>query len=212
MMELYYRPGAASLAVHAMLEEVGAEYQLIRVTGRGDDLSPPEYAALNPHHRVPTLVDGDLVVYEAAAVLMHLADTHPTARLAPALGSDARADWYRWMAYLTNTVQASFMIWIYPERYTAEPSGIDAVELQAERDLTGMREFLEAELEGRDHLLDDFSTADLFLFMVTRWGRNMDPRWWDQPNLGRHYRSVVGRPAVSRAMQLEQLEDDLSRR
>jgi glutathione S-transferase len=211
-MELYYRPGAASLAAHAMLEEVGAEHRVILVTGHGDDISPADYGAINPHPRVPTLVDGDLVVYEAAAVLMHLADTHPAAALAPALGSAARADWYRWMAYLTNTVQATFMLWIYPERYTADPAGVPAVELQAERDLTEMREFLEAELAGRDHLLDEFSTADLFLFMVTRWGRNMDPRWWDQPNLGRHYRAIRARPAVARTMGIEQLEDDLSRR
>jgi glutathione S-transferase len=114
--------------------------------------------------------------------------------------------------YLTNTVQATFMVWLYPERYTADPDGIPAVKLQADRDLAKMREFLEAELEGRDHLLAEFSTADIYLFMVTRWGRNLDPRWWDQPNLGRHYRAVRARPAIARTMEIEELEDDLSRR
>ncbi len=206
-MELYYRPGAASLAAHIALLEVGEPFRLVLVTGRGDDISPPGYPALNPHRRVPTLVDGGLVVYEAAAVVMHLADTHPAAGLAPAIGTPERADWYRWMAYLTNTVQATMMVWIYPERYTADPAGIAAVKLQAARDLAGMRDFLEAELEGRDTLLDAFSTADIFLLMLTRWGRNLAPRWWDQPNLGRHYRAVRERPATSAAMTAEDLTE-----
>ncbi len=76
-MDLYYRPGAASLVAHIMLLEVGAEHRLVRVEGQGDDITPSGYEHLNPHRRVPTLVDGSLVVYEAAAVVMHLG-RHPS--------------------------------------------------------------------------------------------------------------------------------------
>ncbi len=206
-MDLYYKPGAASLVAHIMLLEVGAEHRLVLVEGQGDEITPPGYESLNPHRRVPTLVDGSLVVYEAAAVVMHLADTHPEAGLAPPLGTAERAAWYRWMAYLTNTVQATLHVWIYPDRYTSDPEGVSGVERQAERDLDRMRQFIERELDGREYLLDDLSTADLFLFMVTRWGRNLPTGWWDQPNLGRHYRQIKARPAVAEAMQTEGLED-----
>jgi glutathione S-transferase len=202
VIDLYYRPGAASLAPHAALEELGLEFRLIAVTGHGDQIQPPGYPKLNPHRRVPTLVDGDRVVSESAAVLMYLADAHPEGGLAPA----DRTEWYRWLVYLTNTVQATFMVWIYPERYTADPEGIPGVKLQAERSLTTMRDFIEGELDGRETLLDRFSAADLYLFMLTRWGRNLDPKWWDQPNLGRHYRSVLARPAVARVAAREGVE------
>ena len=98
-------------------------------------------------------------------------------------------------------------VWIYPDRYTSDPAGVAGLELQAERELDRMRQFLERELDGREYLLDDLSTADLFLFMVTRWGRNLPTRWWDQPNLGRHYRQLKARPAVAEAMRSEGLED-----
>ncbi len=206
-MDLYYRPGAASLSAHIMLLELGLPHRLIEVTGRGSAVQPPGYLELNPHARVPTLVDGDLVIYEAAAVSMYLAETHPEAHLCPAPGSRERADWYRWMTYLTNTVQATLMIWIYPERFTDEQSGIAGVKRQAATDLTGMRDFLEASLAGREHLLSAYSTVDIYTMMVTRWARRMDEPWWDMPNLGRHFRSVRERPAVREAYRREQLDD-----
>src|SRR3990170_2198907 len=103
-------PGAASMPVHALLEEVGAEYRLIRVTKEDGRVEPPELERLNPHRRVPTMKDGDLVMYESAACIMHLSDCYPEAELAPPPGTPERALWYRWLTYLTNTVQATFMV------------------------------------------------------------------------------------------------------
>ena len=76
----------------------------------------PEYLKLNPNGQIPVLVDGDLVLYETAAICMHLADTHPGAALAPPLGTRERAHYYKWMAWLTNTLQAMLMHYFYPER------------------------------------------------------------------------------------------------
>ena len=198
-MELYYRPGSAAFAPRVMLEEVGAPYRLIQVA-RDHAAQPAGYEQLNPHRRVPTLVDGDLVVSESAAVLMHLADSFPEAGLAPAVGTPERASWYRWMTYLTNTVQATMMIWFYPERFTTDPEGIDAVQQQAAHDLAAMLQIVEAAIEGREYLLDAFSTADIYLFMLTDWGADMQPAWPGRPGLGRHYRLVGARPAVQRAL------------
>ncbi|MCC6224169.1 MAG: glutathione S-transferase [Thermoleophilia bacterium] len=208
MIDLYFMPGAASLSTHVLLEEVGAPYRLLRVTKEDGRIEPPELERLNPHRRVPTLVDGDLVLYEAAACAMHLADAHPRAGLAPALGTPERAHWYRWLVYLTNTVQATFMIFFYPERYTADPGGAAAVQAEAESALAGMREFLAGELRsGGPHLLGErYSAADVYLFMLTRWGRRLETRWWDEPVLGAHFRRVFERPAVQRAWAQEGLD------
>jgi glutathione S-transferase len=209
MIELYYMPGAASMPVHALLEEVGAGYRLVRVVKEDGRVEPPELVRLNPHLRVPTMTDGDLVMYESAACIMHLSDRYPEAGLAPPLGMPERALWYRWLTYLTNTVQATFMIAIYPERYTADPAGAAAVKSQATVALEGMRTFLEGELAaGGPYLLGDrFTSADLFLYMVTRWGRRLEPKWWDGERLGTHYRLVGERPAVRRMREQEGLDD-----
>ena len=201
-------PGAASMPVHALLEEVGAEYRLIRVTKEDGRVEPAELERLNPHRRVPTMTDGDLVMYESAACIMHLSDRYLEAELAPPLGTPERALWYRWLTYLTNTVQATFMVFFYPERFTADPEGAEAVKANAEGDLDRMRDFLEGELAGGPYLLGErFTSADLFLYTLTRWGRRLEAKWWDEPRLGAHYRLVGERPAVKRMREQEGLDD-----
>ena len=75
--------------------------------------------------------------------------------------------------------------------------------------LAGMRDFLEGELAaGGPYLLGErFTSADLYLFMLTRWGRRLDPKWWDRPSLGAHFRRVGERPAVQRMWEQEGLDD-----
>jgi glutathione S-transferase len=210
VIDLYWMPGAASLAVHALLEEVGAEYRLHRVSRDGGKVEPPELPELNPHVRVPTAVlDGGVVMYESAALVMHLSDLYPEAGLAPAPGTPERALWYRWLTYLTNTVQATFMIFFYPERHISEGADPEPVKRRAEASLAGMRDFLEGELTaGGPYLLGErFTSADYYLWMLTRWGRRVEPKWWDQPELGAHWRRVRERPAAQRVYEQEELTE-----
>lgn len=196
------------MAPHVVLEEVGAGYRLVRVSRQDGRVEPPEFVRLSPHGRVPLFVDGDLVMSESAAIVMHLCDLHPESELAPGVGTPDRAQWYRWLTYLTNTVQATFMIAFYPERATSDPAGVDAVKAKAESDLAGMRDFLETELAtGGPYLLGQrFTSADIFLFMLTRWGRRLEPKWWDQRELGAHFRRVYERPAVQRVWEQQGLD------
>ena len=90
MYQLYYSPGKANLAPHMLLEEIGAPYELVAVDTERGAHRDAAYLKLNPNGRLPVLVDGDLVLYETAAICLHLADRHPEAGLAPALGSAAR--------------------------------------------------------------------------------------------------------------------------
>jgi len=209
MIELYYRPGAASMPVHSLLEEVGADYRLRKVTGRGDSLEPPELLRLNPHGWVPALVDGELVLTESVACLLHLSDRFPEADLAPGLGTPERARWYRWLVYMTNTVQPAFLVYFYPDRYAPEGDAADAVGATASRRLAGMRDYLEGELAAHGPYLlgERFTSADLFLHALTRWGRRLEPSWWTLPHLGAHYRLVDERPAVRRMREQEELDD-----
>jgi glutathione S-transferase len=209
VIDLYYMPGAASLAVHAVLEEVGADYRLVRVVREAGRIEPAELEQLNPHRRVPTMVDDGLVMYEAAACVMHLSDRHPEADLAPPLGTPERALWYRWLTYMTNTVQAAFMVYFYPARVVDDEGASETVLRATAASLAGMRDFFERELAtGGPYLLGDrFTSADLYLCMLTRWGRRLDPKWWDQPHLGAHFRRVRERPALQRVYEQEGLEE-----
>jgi glutathione S-transferase len=95
----------------------------------------------------------------------------------------------------------------YPERGTTDPGGAEAVKAQAEADLAVMRRHLEGELTTGPYLLGErFSSADIYLFMLTRWGRRLEPKWWDQPMLGTHFRRVFERPAAQRMWEQEGLD------
>jgi glutathione S-transferase len=196
-LRLYWRPGAASLAPHTALAEIGVDYDLVRVE-RDEAQTDPGYRALNPLGVVPTLVDGDHVQTESAAILLYLADRFPEARLAP----PNRADFYRWLVFMTNTVQTTMLRVFYPERY-----GGPEVETMARAEADGLFSLLDGRLDGREWLAGDHRTsADLFLFMLTRWGRHLDPAAWDRSHLRAHFRRTLALPGVRRAIEEEELE------
>ena len=123
MLQLHYFPGNASLIAHLVLEETGAPFELSYVDRAQSAHKSPGYLALNPNGLIPVLVDdrsgaggAPLVLYETAAVCLHLADTHPAAGLLPGLGTPERAHAYKWLAWLSNSLQAALIIYYYPER------------------------------------------------------------------------------------------------
>jgi len=183
VIRLHYMPGSAALAPHAALAEIGVPYELVLAERDAEGLPTAEYLALNPWGRVPTLEDGDLVLSESAAICLHLADTFPEAGLAPPLGTRERSETYRWLLWLSNTVQMTAMRHFYPERY-----GGDGVEEAANRDLAEHYDLIERHLDVRGWLVGEERTvADFFLFMLTRWGRFQEPPAWDRPELRAHW-------------------------
>src|SRR5206468_3931114 len=149
----------------------------------------------------PTLVDDEsgLVLTESAAILLYLADRFPDSQLAP----DNRAEYYRWLVFLTNTVQTAMLRFFYPERYGDEAT----VGSAAQRDAQEAFDIVDRALEDRTWLAADHRTgADLFLFMVTRWGRRLEPPAWDKPNLRRHFLATLELPGVHRMLAEQSLD------
>lgn len=202
MPTLYYIPGSAAMAPHAALEEAGAGYELALVERR-DGASPPEYLAVNPLGRVPAFVDGDLTLWESAAICMHIAERHPEASLLPPLGSPERSVALRWLVFLTNTVQATFLHHAYPERLVGDdPAAAAAVRAGAGRHLDAAFDHLDALLGEGPYLAGEtFSVADLYLHMVTRWSRRLPRKPWTLPHVGPHYARLSERPAVARMLE-----------
>jgi len=196
-VRLYYRPGSAAMAPHAALAEIGADYELVEID-RETAQTDPAYLALNPLGVVPTLVDGDVVVAESVAILLYLADRFPEARLAPA----DRTRFYPWLLRMTNTLQTAMLRFFYPERY-----GDESVGAVAAAEAGRLFDLVERELDGREWLAADHRTAaDLFLFMLTRWGRRLDPPAWDRPNLRAHFLRTLALPGVRRMVEEQGLD------
>ena len=143
MYKLYYYPGNANLAPHMLLEELGVDYELVLVDRNNNAHKSPEYLKLNPAGRIPVLTDDDLVLFESAAICLHLVDRHSQAALAPAIGSSERAHFYKWLMYLTNTVQAELLTWFYPERLADDVAAIAQVKAHAETRVGAMLDLIE---------------------------------------------------------------------
>ena len=208
MLELHYHPGNASLAPHLLLEELGLPFALKLVDRANRAHKAPEYLRLNPNGLIPVLVDSDLVLYEAAAICLHLVDAHPQAGLAPAVGTAQRAHFYKWLAWLTNTLQAALIIYFYPERWADTPEAVAQVKAHAEAKVGAMLDQLDAEFarHGGPWLLGDaFSAVDAYASMLCRWTRGFGRPARGLPQLGPYLLGVLARPATQRVFEREGL-------
>ena len=209
MITLYWSPGTAAMAPQACLEEAGAEYEMVQVRREGYTVIEPEgYLVLQPEGRIPALRDGDLVLHEAAAICMHIADRFPDSGLLPPVGTAERAHAYRWLTYLTNTLQATYQMWYQTDRFIQGEAVRAGVQRDLEPRLDEIFDWIDSQLEdGRPYLLDDtFSAADLYCFMLTRWGRNLPRKAWTLPALGAHYQRLAERPRVVAMLEKQGIE------
>ena len=212
MLKLHYFPGNASLTPHALLEEIGVAYELVLVDRARQAHKSAEYLALNPNGLIPVLEDGALVLYETAAICLHLADRHPQAGLAPPLGTPERAHFYKWLVWLTNTLQARLIHYFYSERLV-DPNDFAAaaqVKAHAETAVGTMLDQLDAELarHGQAWLLGDaYSAVDAYALMLGRWTRGFARPARSLPNLGPYLQRVLARPALQRVFEQEALND-----
>lgn len=211
MLQLHYYPGTASMAPHILLEELGIAFELVLVDRMADAHKSPTYLKLNPNGLLPLLTDGDLVLYEAAAICMHLCDSHPQAALAPALGTPARAHFYKWLVWLTNTLQATLIVYFYPERWVSEgnTAGAAEVKAQAQRKVGQLLDQLDGELarNGGAWLLgESYCALDAYTMMLCRWTRGFSSApARSRPHLAPYLQAVLARPAVQRVFATEQL-------
>ena len=211
MIQLHYYPSTAAMVPHIVLEEIGVPYQRVLVDRLQNAHKAPDYLQLNPNGLIPVLVDGDLVLYETAAICLHLSDTHPDAGLVPPVGTAERAHFYKWLMWLTNTLQATLITYFYPERLVApgNANGAAEVKAQAELRIGSMLDQLDAELARRGgpwFAGEKYSALDAYVFTLCRWTRNFQsPAARTRPQLRPYLQRMLARPAVLRVFETEKI-------
>lgn len=214
MIRLYYYPSNASIAPHILLEEMGIAFQLELVDRASNAHKSPEYLRLNPNGLIPVLVDGDLVLYETAAIVLHLVDTPAGAPFAPRVGTHARAHFYKWLVWMSNSLQTALIAYFYPERWVDDGNedGAAQVREHAQARAGGLLAQLDAQLasHGQPWLLGaDYSALDPYALVLCRWTRGFKgpaarpAREW--PQLGAYLQRMLARPAVQRVLADEGL-------
>jgi glutathione S-transferase len=206
MYTLYYYPANANAAPHMLLQEIGAEYQLALVDRKVDGQKSKEYRKINPNARIPALQDDKLVLFESAAIILHLVDQHPESKLAPQPGTAERAQFYQWLIFLTNSLQEELMIYQYPDRLTGDDAKAMATVMRgAEKRASNFLDVIDDHLKvnGPFFLGDEVSAVDLYLVMLARWARPMAKPPRARPHVAELLDLVASRPAVRRAYEAE---------
>ena len=197
MLQLYGNSRSRAMRCLWMLEEMGKPYRLIEKSTRTDDLQSAEYLRLNPNARIPTLVDGDLVLWESMAINLYLAQKYegPMHCAGPeALG--LAAQWSFWAMLETEALLLDLLQHraVLPE-FARDASYAERDELLLKKPLG----VLNNALVGRDYLMgNSFTVADLNVASILVWGKMARLNLSNHPEAARWFDTCLARPAYGR--------------
>jgi len=200
-MQLYFSPGACSLASHIALREAGLPFDLKRTDVKTKKLEDgSDYLAVNSKGAVPALrLDDGQVLTEGPAILQYIADQKPDSRLAPKSGTLERYRLQEWLNFITSEIHKGFSPLFNP--------AVDVkVKEYTTQNLEKKFDWLNTQLAGRKFLTgDNFTIADAYLFVVVNWSNfvGIDLARW--PALKEFQARVAARPQVQEAMTTEGL-------
>lgn len=204
---LHAAPGSCSLAPHIVLEEIGVPYRLAIVSTDKGDTRTETFRKINPKGRVPVLVTGDVVLTEAPAILIHLAQTAPDSSLLQLVGDELirSVEWFNWLSGTVHSV-AVRMIW-RPEYFVAEPSNHPAIVAKGREHLREAFGLIEMKMQERDWAVGGrYTVVDPYLLVFYRWGNRMHiDMLSDYPAWTTHAKRLAARKPVQDALSQENI-------
>jgi glutathione S-transferase len=204
-MKLMYSPGACSVGIHVLLEEIGKPYETQLVNLREGGQFKAEFTSVNPKSKVPTLVrDDGSVLTEYPAIAYWLARTNPDKKLLPD-DVEAQTRALEALDYCVSTLHMhGFSRLFRASNYTPNPADEDKVKERGNEMVEKGFVVMDKALAGKDYLVGSFSIADSALFYTEFWGaKRMNMTL--PPNCAAHLDRMMARPAVQRVMQQEGL-------
>ena len=185
MLTLYFSPGSSAMATHIALHEIGVPFEAKLISLAKGQQHAPEYLAINPEGKVPTLLIDGWKLTEVAATLYYLAKRYPEAGLWPQGGLAAEAEAISWMSFTAATV--------HPAR---------RIGLERWREVF---KFADPRLGSNEWAVGGhYSIADIHLFrLYWRFKTTTSPAAGEYPSLDAHFARVMARPAVQKTIEIE---------
>ena len=211
---LFYAPDSANIVVRMVLEELAVPYEALEVNSTHGSQRSEAFLRFNPQGQLPVLVDPaqDEPLFETAAILLHLADTHQALQLPPA----GRGRLLKWLFFLSNTLHADLRALFYSERYVATDSAIAPLRTALHRRVTEHCALLEAEIarhQGPYVLGAQPTICDFYVAACIRWAQLYphgdalpSAQLAQYPRLMAMLRTLEQRPAVQKAYALEGMD------
>ena len=185
MLTLYFTPGASSMAPQIALREIGAPFESHAISLARKEQHAPEFLAINPEGKVPTLLIDGRRLTEVAGILWYLARRYPEGGLLPVGDIEAEAHVVSWMSFIAATV------------HPARRRGLDHA--------MGIYGLADRRLGNSEWAIGErYSIADIHLFrLFWRFSNSLKPEPGTFPSLEAHYARMMARPAVRRTIEVE---------
>ena len=186
-MKLYYNPRSRAAIAKWMLDECGADYEIVPIDLQQRQHKTPEFLRINPSGKIPALVDGASRIFENAAICLYLGDKFPEANLAPRLDAPERGRYLSLMVYSTAQLEPAMR---------DELMGVETLPQGGWADFQTAQDVIEAELGDGAYLFGEwFTAADVMIGSMFIY-----KRLWsgpsERPKIGAYVDRLLSRPAV----------------
>ncbi len=202
MIKFYYSGAPNPMKVALFLEEAGLEYEAIPVDTRKGDQHKPDYLAINPNAKVPSIIDGDAVVFDSNAILLYLGEK--TGKFMPGKGDRARGELLSWLMFIASGVGPYSGQSVHFRNYA--PEKIDYAINRYMFETLRHYGIIEARLAKQKYMLGDtYTIVDMALW---GWARLIpvalgEAHWAKFPNLKKLIDEISARPAAVRAVAIK---------
>lgn len=199
-MKLYYSPGACPLTIHVLLNDLGIDYQLVRVDLKSHKTEDGrDYYEINPKGYVPTLeLESGERITELPAVAQYLSESQQNYHLFPQQGLP-KIRVIEWLAFIGSEVHKSFAPLF-------NPASSEEAKKAAKDKINNRFGYIDQVLQQQAYVIGDvLSIADIYLFVILTWANNMKLDLSQFPNLQIHQQKVGEYPAVQKSLKEEGL-------
>jgi glutathione S-transferase len=205
MYTLYYSPGACSMAVHALLLETGAAFKLENASTKEGKNRSPEFLKINPRGQVPVLKDGEKVLLEGAAILIHIAEAQ-NSPLLPKSG-EARMDALQWLMFANASLHPAYSR-VFMAMKTMDEATQKTVMPIFLKSINDLWAYVETRLEASPYLAGkDVTLADILVTVIGNWlGKIGDQPVVYGPKTKALFATISTRPGFQKALAAEQVE------
>lgn len=199
-MKLYFAPRTRATRPRWLLEELGVPYELVELDlSKGENKQLP-YLRIHPLGKVPALVDGDVTVIESTAICMYLADKYPEKKLAPPVGTAARAAYYQWMVFGGASLEPHVAEYANHTQFLPEEKRNPEIAAKAKENALAAIKAVEHAMLGKMYLVGEkFSAADIVLGSAMRWAESLK-LLTDAPDLQSWLYELKSHAAFKKAM------------
>ncbi len=197
MIKLYGVPMSRAARPLWMLEELGLGYEHIQ-TNFTTDVQKPDYLALNPNGHIPTLVDGDTVIWESMAINLYLARKYDQGLWPKTVEGEGHA--LQWSFWAVTEVEEPLLTALMNRMFLPENERDPAKAEEALERFQKPLAVLEGELEGKDYLVENrFTVADLNVASVLSWSAMAGADLSGYPRVRAWAERCSSRPAAAKA-------------